>query len=50
MADVWIDAVQAEGWAGLYQGLAAQLVKGFVSQGVTMLVKQRYVSRVCLKA
>ncbi|KAI0628360.1 mitochondrial carrier domain-containing protein [Trametes polyzona] len=41
MADVWIDAVQAEGWAGLYQGLAAQLVKGFVSQGVTMLVKQR---------
>ncbi|KAJ8454241.1 hypothetical protein ONZ51_g13143 [Trametes cubensis] len=41
MTDVWIRAVKEEGWAGLYQGLVAQLVKGFVNQGVTMLVKQR---------
>ncbi|KAH9888441.1 mitochondrial carrier [Cubamyces lactineus] len=41
MTDVWVRAVKEEGWAGLYQGLVAQLVKGFVNQGVTMLVKQR---------
>ncbi|KAH9856752.1 mitochondrial carrier domain-containing protein [Lenzites betulinus] len=40
-ADVWAKAIKAEGWAGLYQGLPAQLLKGFVNQGVTMLVKQR---------
>ncbi|KAI8978213.1 mitochondrial carrier domain-containing protein [Trametes punicea] len=41
MTDVWARAIKVEGWAGLYQGLTAQLVKGFVNQGVTMLVKQR---------
>ncbi|KAI0359228.1 mitochondrial carrier [Trametes cingulata] len=41
MTDVWARAIKEDGWAGLYQGLAAQLVKGFVNQGVTMLVKQR---------
>ncbi|KAI0366697.1 mitochondrial carrier [Pilatotrama ljubarskyi] len=41
MMDVWARAIQEDGWRGLYQGLAAQLVKGFVNQGVTMLVKQR---------
>ncbi|KAI0764362.1 mitochondrial carrier domain-containing protein [Trametes elegans] len=41
MTDVWARAVKEEGLGGLYQGLAAQLVKGFVNQGVTMLVKQR---------
>ena len=32
-----------EGPAGLYKGLEGQLLKGFVSQGVMMLVKQRQV-------
>ncbi|CDO72618.1 hypothetical protein BN946_scf184985.g37 [Trametes cinnabarina] len=41
MTDVWLRAINEEGWRGLYQGLVAQLVKGFVNQGVTMLVKQR---------
>jgi adenine nucleotide transporter 17 len=31
----------ASGPVGLYQGLSAQLVKGFVSQGVSFLVKER---------
>jgi adenine nucleotide transporter 17 len=31
----------ATGPVGLYQGLSAQLVKGFVSQGVSFLVKER---------
>lgn len=33
--------VQAEGIAGLYKGLEGQLLKGLVSQGVMMLIKQR---------
>ncbi|OSC98404.1 mitochondrial carrier [Trametes coccinea BRFM310] len=41
VTDVWSRAIKEEGWRGLYQGLVAQLVKGFVNQGVTMLVKQR---------
>ena len=41
---VWADAVKRDGWAGLYQALEVQILKGFVSQGVTMLVKQRYVA------
>ena len=41
MTDVWAAAVRADGWRGLYQALGAQILKGFVSQGVTMLVKQR---------
>ncbi|KAI0667100.1 mitochondrial carrier [Trametes maxima] len=39
--DIWNTAIKDEGWAGLYQGITVQLVKGFVNQGVTMLVKQR---------
>lgn len=34
-----------DGVGGLYKGLEAQLLKGFVNQGVTMLVKQRSVAR-----
>jgi hypothetical protein len=37
------DIVEREGITGLYKGLEGQLVKGLVSQGVMMLVKQRYV-------
>jgi hypothetical protein len=37
------DAVGREGTAGLYRGLEGQLVKGFVQQGVMMLIKQRCV-------
>ncbi|GJE94650.1 mitochondrial carrier [Phanerochaete sordida] len=41
MLTIWEDALDNEGPSGLYQGLKAQLLKGFVSQGVTMMVKQR---------
>ena len=41
MLTIWEDALRKEGPNGLYQGLEAQLLKGFVSQGVTMMVKQR---------
>ncbi|KAI0710308.1 mitochondrial carrier [Cerioporus squamosus] len=41
VTDVWAAAVRAEGWGGLYQALGAHILKGFVNQGVTMLVKQR---------
>ncbi|KAL1945264.1 hypothetical protein VTO73DRAFT_2115 [Trametes versicolor] len=41
MTNIWEQALKTGGWAGLYQGLPAQLIKGFVNQGVTMLVKQR---------
>lgn len=41
MTDVWREAVRKEGVRGLYQGLQAQLTKGFVSEGVTMVMKQR---------
>ena len=43
MTDVWAAALRSEGWRGLYAALGAQILKGFVSQGVTMLVKQRCV-------
>ena len=42
MLTIWEDALRKEGPGGLYQGLEAQLLKGFVSQGVTMMIKQRY--------
>lgn len=42
MVTIWEDSMRKEGARGLYQGLEAQLLKGFVSQGVTMMVKQRY--------
>ena len=41
MISIWEDALRKEGPHGLYQGIVAQLLKGFVSQGVTMMVKQR---------
>ncbi|KAH9949234.1 mitochondrial carrier [Amylocystis lapponica] len=41
MSTVWRGARAQRGWAGLYDGLGIQILKGFVSQGVTMLVKQR---------
>ena len=41
MIGVWKHAIKREGLQGVYQGLDAQMVKGFVSQGVTMVVKQR---------
>ncbi|TFK87039.1 mitochondrial carrier [Polyporus arcularius HHB13444] len=41
VTDVWAAALRAEGWGGLYQALGVQILKGFVNQGVTMLVKQR---------
>lgn len=45
MLSVWHAACQdpERRWKGLYDGLAVQLLKGFVNQGVTMMVKQRYV-------
>lgn len=33
--------VKAEGVTGLYQGLEAQLLKGIVTQGITLSAKQR---------
>lgn len=39
--DVWKSAYHRDGYTGLYQGLEAQLVKGFLSQGVAMMTKQR---------
>ncbi|KZT72453.1 mitochondrial carrier [Daedalea quercina L-15889] len=41
--DVWRTACAdpQRRWLGLYDGLGAQIIKGFVSQGVTMMVKQR---------
>ena len=47
MTQVWAAAIRNDGWGGLYQALGAQILKGFVNQGVTMLVKQR---SVCLRS
>lgn len=41
MVSIWRKALQKDGLRGLYQGLEGQLAKGFVSEGVTMMVKQR---------
>ncbi|PSR71701.1 hypothetical protein PHLCEN_2v12405 [Hermanssonia centrifuga] len=41
MFSIWKRALLREGIPGAYQGLEAQIVKGFVSQGITMMVKQR---------
>lgn len=41
MFDVWRTAFERDGVSGLYQGLEAQVVKAFLSQGLTMMVKQR---------
>lgn len=39
--------VKREGVQGLYKGIEGQLLKGFVSQGVMMLIKQRCVWSSC---
>jgi len=41
MFDVWSAAYERDGVPGLYQGLEAQVAKGFLSQGLTMMTKQR---------
>ncbi|KIM82454.1 hypothetical protein PILCRDRAFT_820297 [Piloderma croceum F 1598] len=38
---IWTTALQCEGLNGLYQGLEAQVIKGVVSQGVTLMIKTR---------
>ncbi|KDQ56452.1 hypothetical protein JAAARDRAFT_158528 [Jaapia argillacea MUCL 33604] len=38
---IWHAAYAQDGVAGLYQGLESQILKGFLGQGVTMMVKQR---------
>ena len=43
MFDVWRAAYRRDGLAGLYQGLETQLFKGFLNQGTTMMIKQRFV-------
>lgn len=43
MFDVWDDAIKRGGISGLYQGLETQLVKGFLNQGLAMMIKQRCV-------
>jgi len=35
------DAYKRGSYGGLYQGLEAQIIKGFLSQGLTIMVKQR---------
>lgn len=40
------DVYQREGITGLFRGVEGQLVKGFIQQGVTMLLKQRIEERV----
>lgn len=37
--------IRRDGVSGLYQGLQAQLLKGIISQGLTLSIKQRYVYR-----
>ncbi|KZS87741.1 mitochondrial carrier [Sistotremastrum niveocremeum HHB9708] len=38
---IWRDALQRDGIHGLFQGWQTQVSKGFLSQGLTMMVKQR---------
>jgi len=38
---IWHTALERQGLKGLYQGLEAQVAKGVVSQGVTLMVKTR---------
>ncbi|KAK7691299.1 hypothetical protein QCA50_004693 [Cerrena zonata] len=38
---IWRKAYEKHGWSGLYQGLEAQIIKGFVNQGLAMMVKSR---------
>lgn len=41
---IWKTSIAEDGWKGLYQGLEAQILKGFINQGITMMVKQRQVA------
>lgn len=41
MLDIWNAAYRRDGPAGLYQGLEVQLLKGFLNQGLSMMIKQR---------
>lgn len=41
LADVFSKTIRKAGVWGLYQGLESQLLKGLVSHGTTMVVKQR---------
>lgn len=49
MVGVWRVAYERGGFTGLYQGLEGQLLKGFLSQGLTMMTKQRSVFAVCFQ-
>ena len=42
MTSIWFAAYNRDGFGGLYQGLEAQVFKGFLSQGLSMMTKQRY--------
>ena len=37
--------MRKQGLKGLYQGCESQLLKGFLSEGVKLVVKDRYVPR-----
>ena len=39
--DVVRKTVARHGWTGLYAGLEGQVVKGFLSEGVKMVIKDR---------
>jgi hypothetical protein len=39
--DVFRKTIARQGIAGLYQGVESQLLKGFFSEGVKLLVKDR---------
>lgn len=41
MSEVWQGQMRREGMSGLYQGLQANLAKGIISQGLTMMIKTR---------
>lgn len=45
--DVFRKTIAKQGVAGLYQGVESQLLKGFFSEGVKLLVKDRCVSADC---
>jgi len=38
---IWQTTLEREGLKGLYQGLEVQVLKGVVSQGVTLMIKTR---------
>lgn len=40
---VLLDAVRKGGVKGVYRGLEGQLLKGFLSEGLKMTIKDRYV-------